>query len=226
MARQMSELRLKLSVSTWRRLSCVQSRLGLALYGKHMKEISALPESVNDEKIILAVQQWVDTFVVGMNLCPFAKRELVKNRVRFIATTSTTQEQLLLVLQAELELLNADPCVETTLLIHAHVLQDFYDFNDFLDDADRLLVEMALEGIYQIASFHPNYQFGGTDPDDAENYTNRSPYPVLHLIREASLERVIADYPNVDDIPERNIALMNQLGPNKLQALLKSCLNH
>jgi hypothetical protein len=130
-----------------------------------------------------------------------------------------------MVLQAELELLNTDPSVETTLLIHAKVLQDFYDFNDFLSIADSLLVDMELEGIYQIASFHPDYQFGGTQPSDAENYTNRAPYPVLHLLREESLERVIADYPDVDDIPERNIKLMNDLGPDKLQTLLKLCLS-
>ena len=191
-----------------------------------MKETSKSGDIVNDEAIVAAVRQWVETLVVGMNLCPFAKRELVKNRVRFITTAATTAEQLLHALQAELELLNTDPSIETTLLIHAQVLQDFYDFNDFLDDADNVLVDMGLEGVYQIASFHPDYQFGGTAPDDAENYTNRSPYPILHLIREASLERVIADYPDVDDIPERNIALMNELGRDKLQVLLQSCLNH
>lgn len=178
----------------------------------------------NDEEIIQAVRQWVETFVVGMNLCPFAKRELVKKRVRFVTTAATTAEQLLQVLQTELELLNEDPSVETTLLIHPAVLQDFYDFNDFLGCADSLLVDMELEGIYQVASFHPDYQFGGTRPGDAENYTNRAPYPVLHLLREESLERVIADYPDVDDIPERNIALMNRLGQDKLEALLKLCL--
>lgn len=178
---------------------------------------------MNDEQIVLAVQQWVDTFVVGMNLCPFAKRELVKHRVRFVATAARTSEQLLKALQDELELLNRQSSVETTLLIHPHVLQDFYDFNDFLDEADHLLMEMELEGVYQIASFHPDYQFGGTQPNDAENYTNRSPYPVLHVLREASLERAIADYPDVDDIPQRNIELMNTLGQHKLQALLRSC---
>lgn len=190
-----------------------------------MKDTSRLGESENDEQVILAVRNWVETLVVGMNLCPFAKRELVKNRVRFVATAATTQEQLLQVLRAELELLNTDSAIETTLLIHPDVLQNFYDFNDFLHDADSLLVEMEEEGIYQIASFHPDYRFGGTSPSDAENYTNRSPYPVLHLLREDSLERVIADYPNVDDIPQRNIELMNELGRDKLQALLKSCLN-
>jgi hypothetical protein len=190
-----------------------------------MKDVSQLGDSVSDEAIVLAVRTWVETFVVGMNLCPFAKRELVKNRVRFVTTAATTQEQLLMVLQAELKLLNTDPSVETTLLIHAKVLQDFYDFNDFLSIADSLLVDMELDGTYQIASFHPDYQFAGTQTGDAENYTNRAPYPVLHLLREESLERVIADYPDVDGIPERNIKLMNDLGPDKLQTLLKSCLS-
>ena len=189
-----------------------------------MTNLEKLARLENDEEIIHAVRQWVETFVVGMNLCPFAKRELVKNRVRFVTTAATTAEQLLQVLQTELELLNADPSVETTLLIHPAVLQDFYDFNDFLGCADILLLDMELEGIYQVASFHPDYQFGGTGSGDAENYTNRAPYPVLHLLREESLERVIADYPDVDDIPERNIELMNSLGQDKLQALLKSCL--
>lgn len=164
-----------------------------------MTDLEKLASLENDEEIILAVRQWVETFVVGMNLCPFAKRELVKNRVRFVTTAATTAEQLLQVLQTELELLSADPSVETTLLIHPAVLQDFYDFNDFLGFADSLLVDMELEGIYQVASFHPDYQFGGTRPGDAENYTNRAPYPVLHLLREESLERVIADYSDVED---------------------------
>lgn len=190
-----------------------------------MKALLEVNEPARDETIILAVRQWVDTLVVGMNLCPFAKRELVKGRVRFVVTHATTEEQLLTVLKAELEVLNLDTEIETTLLIHPDVLQDFYDFNDFLNFTDRLLVEMDLEGVYQIASFHPDYQFGGTEPEDAENYTNRSPYPVLHLIREESLERAIASYPDVNEIPERNIALMNELGSEKLQQLLKSFIN-
>jgi hypothetical protein len=117
----------------------------------------------------------VETLVVGLNLCPFAKRELVQNRVRFAVTDAVTEEQLLLDLQAELELLNSGEVVETTLLIHPKVLQDFYNYNQFLSHADSLLMEMGLVGVYQIASFHPDYQFGGTEPDDVENYTNRSP---------------------------------------------------
>ena len=138
-------------------------------------------------------------------------------------TQAATEEQLLVELQGELELLNSDDSIETTLLIHPEALQDFYSYNQFLDYVDGLVREMALEGVYQVASFHPDYQFGGTEPDDAENYTNRSPYPILHLIREASLEQAVANYPDSDEIPERNIALANSLGKDKMQALLTAC---
>lgn len=163
---------------------------------------------------------------MDLNLCPFAKRELTNNRVRFAVTDATTEEQLLMALEDELELLNNDPSVETTLLVHPNALQDFFDYNQFLSLADGLLVQMKLEGVYQIASFHPNYQFGGTDRDDVENYTNRSPYPMLHVIREESLERAIADFPDVDQVPARNIELMNGLGKDKLAALLQACFKH
>jgi hypothetical protein len=191
-----------------------------------MNKAARSSELRNDAEIVLSVQKWVKTFVVEMNLCPFAKHELLNDRVRFATTGSTTEEQLLMSLQDEFELLNNDPAVETTLLIHANVLQDFDDYNQFLSYADRLILEMELEGIYQVASFHPDYQFGGTNPDDAENFTNRSPYPMLHLIREASLERAIAKHPDVNQIPARNVALMNSLGHNKLQALFESLVEN
>ena len=180
---------------------------------------------MKDEKIIAAVRQWVETVVVGLNLCPFAKRELIKNRVRFTVTKALTEEQLLIDLEAELELLNNNEFIETTLLIHPQVLQDFYNYNQFLDYVEGLLTQMGLTGVYQIASFHPDYQFGGTEPNDVENYTNRSPYPLLHLIREDSLERAIANYPDSDQIPERNIALLKSLGRDKMQSLLLSCFD-
>lgn len=161
--------------------------------------------------------------MVGLNLCPFAKTELINSRIRFTVTDATTEEQLLVALQAELELLNNDETIETTLLIHPKVLADFDDYNQFLNYADGLLEQMNLEGIYQIASFHPDYQFGGTHAGDAENYTNKSPYPMLHLLREASLERAIASYPNPGKIPERNIALMEEMGAEKLKVLLQTC---
>lgn len=180
---------------------------------------------MNKQQIITTTQNWVKTFVVGMNLCPFAKREIVKDRVRYFVSEATGTEQLLFELKAELELLESDRAIETVLVIHPNVLQNFYDYNDFLFAADNLLTDMSLEGVYQIASFHPDYQFDGVDTDDVENYTNRSPYPILHLIREESLEKAVANYPNPDDISQRNIDLMNKLGMDKVKALLKSCFD-
>lgn len=194
------------------------------LVGKLMKIVSGKNNTRSDEAIIQSVKQWLETFVVGMNLCPFAKREVVNESVRFVSTRATSETKLLEALQAELELLNTDASIETTLLIHPQILQNFYDYNDFLLSTDDLLVKLNLEGVYQIASFHPNYQFAGTEPEDAENYTNRSPYPLLHLLREESLEQAIENFPSVDDIPTRNIALMNELGKDKLKILLNSCL--
>lgn len=175
--------------------------------------------------IINAVHAWVENPVIELNLCPFAKRELVRNRVRFEVTGARTEDELLTALQSELLRLNDDPAVETTLLIHPYVLQNFYDYNQFLDVADALLVHLELEGVYQIASFHPDYQFGGTAPQDAENYTNRSPYPILHLLREASLERALESYPGAERIPERNIRLLNELGGKRMQAILRECFD-
>jgi hypothetical protein len=179
----------------------------------------------NQKQIIESIRQWVETVVIGLNLCPFANDELINKRIRFTVSAATTGENLLTDLQSELALLGNDEDIETTLLIHPQVLADFYDYNQFLNDADDLLVATSLEGIFQIASFHPDYQFDGTEPGDAENYTNKSPYPMLHLLREASLERAITSYPEAGQIPERNIALMETMGLDKLEALLMSCLN-
>jgi hypothetical protein len=180
---------------------------------------------LNTDSITQSVQQWVDSLVVGLNLCPFASRELVRSRVRFAVSDASTEDELIGALQAELKLLNDDASIETTLLIHPEVLQDFSAYNQFLNAADGLLQHMELEGVVQIASFHPDYQFADTDIEDAENYTNRSPYPILHLLREASLERAIAETPDVDQIPMRNIATMNKLGTPALQTLLRDCLS-
>jgi hypothetical protein len=178
---------------------------------------------MNQTEIARNVRQWLESLVIELNLCPFAKRELVKDRVRFAVTPAASEAALLQALHAELQLLEQDASIETTLLIHPQVLQAFSDYNQFLNAADSLLAGMGMEGVFQIASFHPDYQFGGTAPDDAENYTNRSPYPLLHLLREASLERVITDTLDVAEIPVRNIALMNGMGREQLQQLLQSC---
>ncbi len=172
------------------------------------------------EGIIKPVQHWLATVVVGLNLCPFAKRVLVNNRIRFSVTEAESEALLSNALQTELEILNRDETIETTLLIHPWVLQNFYDYNQFLNTVDALLVELDLEGIYQVASFHPDYQFSGTKPDDVENYTNKSPYPMLHLIREESLEQAIENFPDPESIPERNITLLKSLGQDNMKALL------
>ena len=179
---------------------------------------------MGDERVVDSVRQWVESFVVELNLCPFVKRELVNNRIRFSATNAETEKHLLEALLSELKILDNDFSIETTLLIHPQVLQDFCNYNQFLSFADNLLVEMNLEGVYQIASFHPDYQFNDTETDNVENYTNRSPYPMLHVLRENSLEKAIADYPDVDQIPTRNIELMNSMGQDKLSAIMQNCV--
>jgi hypothetical protein len=178
---------------------------------------------MGETEIINATRKWVEDVVVGYNLCPFAKRELVRNRVRFVVSEAETEDELLQALHSELQRLEDEPEIETTLLVHPGVLQDFGPYNEFLDAADGLLAYLEMEGVYQIASFHPDYQFEGTEPDAAENYTNRSPFPMLHLLREASLEAAIDNYPDVDSIPQRNIELMNELGSEKMRDILLSC---
>ena len=180
---------------------------------------------MNPDQYLQPVKQWVESMVVGLNLCPFAKRELVKNRVRFQLSEAKTTAALLAELKDEIVRLDENDSIETTLLIHPLVLDDFFDYNQFLDSADRLLQELDRDGIYQIASFHPDYQFGGTEPEDVENYSNRAPYPILHLLREDSLDAAIANYKNSDLIPTKNIALLESIGLEKVQAMLKNCHN-
>ena len=175
------------------------------------------------QQIVDSVKRWVETVVIDLNLCPFAKDALINDRIRFTITEATTEEQLLADLQAEIELLDTEQSIETTLLIHPRVLVDFDKYNQFLNYSDGLLAQMEREGIYQIASFHPDYQFAGTRPEDAENYTNKSPCPMLHLLREESLEQAIASHPNPEQIPEHNVALMEIMGTQKLKALLRAC---
>ena len=172
-------------------------------------------------EIVKSVRYWLVAFVIKLNLCPFAKREFTNERVKFAVSDAITEEQLLADLQQELSHLQEDNEIETTLLIHPHVLQEFDNYNQFLDIVDALLDEEGLLGVYQIASFHPNYRFADTEFDDAENYSNRSPYPILHLLRESSLEREIARHQDTSLIPERNIQLLRELGAAKLQTLLQ-----
>lgn len=178
---------------------------------------------MDNTRIIAATRQWVEQLVIGYNLCPFAKRELLRERVRFVVSAARDEEALLLDLEAELALLNAQEEIETTLLIAPEVLQDFFDFNQFLGRADQRIAQLKYKGVFQIAHFHPDYQFGGTEPDDVENYSNKSPYPMVHLLREASLDRAIEHYPDAESIPDRNIEQLEKMGAAQLKQLLHDC---
>lgn len=169
---------------------------------------------ISEQKIIAATQAWLEKAVIGLNLCPFAKAVHVKKQIRYIVSHVSTADALHADLVQELLVLHAaDPSdIETTLLIHPYVLNDFLDYNDFLDVADSAIDDLALAGEIQIASFHPEYQFAGTSPDDMENYTNRSPYPTLHLLREKSIEFAVAAFPDAAMIFDKNIATLQSLG--------------
>ena len=166
------------------------------------------------DPIIIATRVWLEKAVIGLNLCPFAKAVYLKNQVRFVVSSALHLDGLLEDLDRELDFLAAaDPEeVDTTLLIHPTLLPDFLDFNDFLQIAEAAVDEHELEGIIQIASFHPQFQFADTAPDDMQNYTNRAPYPTLHLLRETSIDRAVAAFPEAETIYQRNIATLEKLG--------------
>ncbi|WP_198677661.1 DUF1415 domain-containing protein [Pseudidiomarina homiensis] len=168
-----------------------------------------------------AVRQWVAEVVVGLNFCPFAHREVEKNRVLYVDSSAQSIESALEDLASAMQQLLEDEQIETTLLVLSQGFHDFDDYLDLLDYAQITLRELNLEGTLQIASFHPHYQFADTADDDVSNYTNRAPFPVLHLLREASLEKVLARYPNPEAIPERNIEVAQQRGVIYFQALLE-----
>ncbi len=159
-------------------------------------------------------RRWLERAVIGLNLCPFAKAVYVKQQVRFVLSDATTPEALLEQLAEELVLLrDTDPeQVDTTLIVHPDVLTDFLDYNDFLDNADAAVEALDLQGVLQVASFHPDYQFAGTAPDDIGNYTNRAPVPTVHLLREASVDRAVEAFPDPDAIVERNLRTLDGLG--------------
>jgi uncharacterized protein len=177
------------------------------------------------EKIIAETRAWVNRVVIGLNLCPFAKAVQVKNQIRYVVCDATDADQLLTALCEELHLLAdaAPEQVETTLLIHPYVLTDFLDYNDFLDVVDAALEELEYDGVIQIASFHPHYQFADTEADDVTNATNRSPYPTLHLLREDSIDKAVEAFPEADKIFDANMRTLKKLGPDGWEALQKQC---
>jgi hypothetical protein len=169
---------------------------------------------IHTDEIISATRRWVEKSVIGLNLCPFAENPYRGNRVRFTVSQQRSAAGLLLDLRSELQALAAaSPTdLETTLLIHPWVLADFTEYNDFLEVCESTVAELNLEGELQVASFHPRYQFAESQPDDIENYTNRSPYPMLHLLREASVERAVAAVGDPKEIYRRNIRTLRALG--------------
>jgi len=172
------------------------------------------PAVIDRDQVVADTVHWMEKAVIGLNLCPFAKAVHVKKQIRYVVSEAETPEALLEKLMEELQhLADADPeQIDTTLLIHPKVLTDFYDYNEFLDVADAALEELGLDGVLQVASFHPDYQFADTDKNDIGNYTNRSPYPTLHLLREDSIDRAVEAFPEASEIFEKNIETMDKLG--------------
>ncbi len=184
-----------------------------------------LSSTLDVDTVIAQTRCWVETFVVGLQLCPFARREVQRGSLRYVVTDTRESTALLECLHRELMLLETDSSIETTLLIHPQALDGFLDYNDFLGDCEALLEALKLDGVYQIASFHPDYQFAGTEPNSAENYTNKSPYPMLHLLRESSVSRAVDTYPDIDAVPDRNIELLSTMGGEELRRMLTGCLD-
>lgn len=168
-------------------------------------------------------QHWVEKIVIGLNLCPFAKPVFAKNQIKFVLSEATTLEALTNDLLVELDFLTGieGDDTETTIIVHPHVLEDFEDYLDYIDFTMDLVAEAGLEGTLQVASFHPNYQFEGTQMTDIENYTNRSPFPMLHILREDTIEKATNTYPNIETIPERNIEKLKTIGLDGIAQILK-----
>ena len=167
-----------------------------------------------DEAVLARTQRWLERAVVGLNLCPFAKAVMVKRQIRWVVSQARTEDALVEELARELRLLaDADPnAVATTLLIHPWVLNDFLDYNDFLELADATVEALELEGVLQVASFHAQYQFADSEPDDISNFSNRSPFPTLHLLREDDVERAVQALPDSVRLYETNIETLRRLG--------------
>ncbi len=176
---------------------------------------------VTDDEIVSATRRWIERAVIGLDLCPFAGPVLAAERVRFCVSHARNENELVADLDVELRrLYAADPAqCETTLLIHPDVLEDFFDYNDFFDVVDATLDALDLSDDIQVASFHPRYQFAETEPDAVENCTNRSPYPLLHLLRQRSIERAVAAFGDTAKIYETNIATLQRLGAAGWRAL-------
>jgi len=171
---------------------------------------------------ILKTQQWVEQVIVGLNFCPFAKKEVVNNTIHYHVCHLKQIKSALEEFATQCLYLKQNPEIETTLIVFDLGFKQFDRYLELLDYANELLIDLGFEGEFQLASFHPNYCFEGEDPNDAANFTNRSPYPTIHLIREASIERVLSVYKNPEDIPDNNISLARAKGNQYFSELLDS----
>ena len=180
---------------------------------------------MEENKFISSTRKWVTSFIIHHNICPFAKTEYDKGSIHFELIESHKLEDQLEALILACSQLDSQPDIETTLAIFPHGLENFDDFLDFLALSNAIMHKQGYEGVYQLANFHPDYCFEGVEVDDASNYTNRSPYPLLHIIREASLEKALTNYPNPEAIPERNIKYTREMGNEVLATLLTRCKN-
>jgi len=168
---------------------------------------------------------WIKTVVIGCNFCPFAAKTLLQNGVRYVVWPEATMENSLETFVEELRFLDRTAAIETTFIIFPDHFADFDDYLDLVDIAERLASDQGYDGVYQIASFHPEYCFAGADSDDPANFTNRSVYPMLHLLREESITNAVARFPDPEGIPERNIAFSQRKGLSYMQLLLKNCVS-
>ena len=176
------------------------------------------------EQIITQTKKWITDVVVGLNFCPFAAREMKQNTIRYVVENSEEEEDVLELLLQECKKLDEDKSIETTLLIFPQSFADFTAYLDLVSLAEDLIVGEGYEGIYQVASFHPDYCFADSESNDAANYTNRSPYPMLHLLREESIEKALLRYENPEQIPERNVHFAREKGTAYMKMLRDSCL--
>ncbi|AJR05398.1 DUF1415 domain-containing protein [Photobacterium gaetbulicola] len=178
-------------------------------------------QNTKKQQVHQQVQQWLEQVVIGLNLCPFAAKPNRNQQIQIFISEAQSEDILLEEIYQQLKQLDRTPVdeLETTLVVTPGLFDDFADYNQYLDLIDALVFQMGYQGIYQVASFHPDYCFHGTEPEDAENLTNRSPYPIFHLIREESMEKVLKHYPDPEGIPERNIERVEGLSPEEIEKL-------
>lgn len=177
---------------------------------------------IKDSPVIEQTLNWVRSFIIEYSICPFAKAVVNKGTLRTVVSEQKKQALALEDLMTEIHYLEEHPAVDTTLLVFPHAFKDFFNYLDFIDNAERLMQDLEYEGVYQLASFHPDYYFADTEPDDVSNYTNRSPYPMIHLLREEQLDKAITAYGDTSTIPEKNIKTMRELGVGKIKKIMES----